>query len=91
MNKRRQDVAEILDFSQTVAIKLVADQGINSSWILASLSHEDIVAICDVIHRPRKLVSGKTPDRGDQISVLATKNLKLMAFMFKTMECCSKD
>ena len=28
---------------------------------------------------------------GNQIFILAAKNLKLMAFMFKTMECCSKD
>ena len=36
-------------------------------------------------------MSGKTPDRGNQITVLAMKNLKLIAFMFKTMEHCSKD
>ena len=36
-------------------------------------------------------MSGRTPDRSNHISVLATKNLKLVAFMFKTMEDCSKD
>ena len=36
-------------------------------------------------------MSGKILDRGNQISVLETKNLKLAIFMFKTMELCSKD
>ena len=35
-------------------------------------------------------MSGKTPDRENQISVPAVKNLKLVAFMFETMENCSK-
>ena len=41
-----------------------------------------------MICRAGRLVSGNSPDRGNQISVLATK---LMAFMFKSMEHCSKD
>ena len=53
-----------LGFGQAVVLKLVDDQGINSPWTLASLSDEDIEAICDVIHRPNGLVSGKTPGRG---------------------------
>ena len=80
-----------LGFSQTVAMKLVDGQGIGSPWTLASLSDEDIATICDVIHRPSGLVSWKTPDRGNQIFVLAKKNLKLAAFMCKTMEHCFKD
>ena len=35
--------------------------------------------------------SEKVLDRGNQISVLATKNLKLVAFMFKMMKHCSKN
>ena len=35
-------------------------------------------------------MSGKMPDGGNKISVLVAKNLKLAAFMFKIMECCSK-
>ena len=80
-----------LGFSQTVAMKLVDDRGIDSPWTVASLSNEDIAAICDVICRPGGLVSGKTLDRGNLISVLAAKNMKLAAFMFKTKEHCSKD
>ena len=80
-----------LGFSQAVVLKLVDDQGIDSPSTLASLSDKDITAICNVICQPSGLLSGKTPVRGNQFSVLATKNPKLMAFMFKTMEHCSKD
>ena len=66
------------------------DQGIDSPWIMASHSHEDITAICNVIRRPGGLVRSKMPDRGNKISILAAKNLKLATFMFKTMEHCSK-
>ena len=30
------------------------------------------------------------PDRVNQISIVATKNLKLIVFIFKMLECCSK-
>ena len=80
-----------LGFSQAMVLKLVDDQEIDSPWTLASLSDENIAAICNMIYRHSGLVSGKTPDRCNQISVLVTKNLKHAAFMFKTMEHCSND
>ena len=89
--KEMEEMFLRLGFSQAVVLKLVEDQEIDSPWILASLSNDDIAAICDMIHRPGGLVSGKTPDKGNKISVMAAKNLKLVAFMFKTMEYCSKD
>ena len=72
-------------------MKLVDDQGIDSPWILASLFDEDIATIYNVILRPGGIVSRKSSNRGNQISVLAAKNLKLVAFVFMTMECYSKD
>ena len=89
--KEMEEIFLRLGFSQAVVLKLVDGQGIDSPWTLASLSDEDITIICDIICRPSGLVSGKTPDRGNQISVLAVNNLKLMAFMFKKMEHCSKN
>ena len=91
ITKEMEEMFLRLGISQVVVLKLVEDQGIDSPWMLASLSDEDITTVCDVIHRPGELVNGKTPDRGSQISVLAAKNLKLVAFTFKTMEHCSKD
>ena len=66
-----EDMFLRLGSSQTVAMKLVDDQGIDSLRILASLSDKDITDICNVIHRPGRLVRGKTPDRGNQLSILA--------------------
>ena len=43
-----------LGFGQTVAQKLMDDQGIDSPWIIASFSHEDITSICNIIRRPRE-------------------------------------
>ena len=78
-----------LGFSQAVVLKLVDDPGIDSPQTLASFFDEDIIAICVMIYRPGGLVSEKTPDTGNQISVLAMRNLKLAAFMLNTMEHCS--
>ena len=66
-----------LGFSQTATMKLVDNKEIDSPWTLAIQCDEDIVTFCDVIRRPGGLVSGKTPDRGNQISILVAKNLKL--------------
>ena len=75
-------------FSQTVTKKLMEDQGINSLRTLASLSSDDIPSICDVIIRPGDLVNRRLLGRVNQISVLATNNLKLTLMMFKMMEHC---
>ena len=80
-----------LCFSQTVARKLVEDQGIDSLWILASLSGKDIATIYDMVCRFNGLVSGKTLDKGNQITVLLLKNTKLVVLMFNKMEHCSRD
>ena len=85
-----KDMFPTLGFSQMVAQKLMDDQGIGSIRILASLSDKNITVFCDVIRRPGGLVGGKMPDRGNQISVLMMKNLKLTAFIFKMMEYCSR-
>ena len=80
-----------LDFSQTMAMKLVDVKGIDSPWTLANISDEDIATVCDMICRPSRSVSRKTPNRRIQIFVLAMKNLKLVVFTFKTRERCTKD
>ena len=72
--KEMEEMFLRIGFSQTVAMKLVGDQGIDSPLILASLSDEDITTICNVIRRPGGLVSRKLPDRGIQISILVVKN-----------------
>ena len=80
--KEMKEVFLRLGFSQTVAMKLVDDKGIDFPLTLASQSDENIATICNMIHSPCRLVSRKMTERGSKIFVLATKNLKLMAFMF---------
>ena len=80
-----------LCFSQTVVRKLEEDQELDSPWTLASLSDEGISTIYEVICRFNGLVSGKTVDKGNQITVLPMKNPKLVVLMFNTMEHCSRD
>ena len=52
-------------FCQTVAEKLVKDQGIDSPQTLTSLSDEDISAICDLIKRSGSFIDVRMPDRGN--------------------------
>ena len=74
-----------LIFSQEVAEKLVDNKGIDSNETLASLFENVIKKICDVIKRPGGLVNGRIPDRGNKISVLLAKNLKLAVLAFEMM------
>ena len=62
-----------LGFSSTVTQKLVDDQEIDSPQTLMSLSDEDITAMCNMSRWPCGLVSSKTPDRRNQISVFGAK------------------
>ena len=61
--KEMEEMYFRLGFNQTVDQKLANDQGIDSPQTLASLSDEDIAAICGMIRRPGGLVSRKMPDR----------------------------
>ena len=88
--KEMEEMFLRLGFNQIVDMKLVDDQRIDFPQTLASLSDEEIAAICNVIQESGMLVMWKMPDRGNEISVLAARYLKLVAFMFKTLEHCSK-
>ena len=72
-----------LMFSQMVAKKLVEDQVIDYSGIIA--------VICEIIRRSCGFVSGRMSERGNQISILVATNFKLTVFMFKMMEHCYKQ
>ena len=61
-------------FSQMVVEKLVQDQRVDFPRTLASLSYENITAICYIIRRPGGLVSRRMPDRENEIFVLLAKN-----------------
>ena len=90
INEEMEEMLLRLGFSKMVAQKLLENQGIYSPWTLASLFNEDTTVICDIIRRPGGMMGRRTQDRGNQISVLVAKNLKLTAFRFKSMEHFSK-
>ena len=75
--KEMEEMFLRLGFNQTVAQKLVEDQGIDSQWTLACFSDEDITTICDVMRRSEGLVGRRTPERGDQVSMLSWKTSSL--------------
>ena len=72
-----------LGFSQTVAMKQVDDQWIDSPWTLASLSDKYITPMHDVIRSPGGLLSKKVSNRDNLISIMGAKKLKLAAFNCK--------
>ena len=76
--KQMEEMFLRLGFSHAVVLKLVDDQR-----TLASLSDEDIAAICNMIHGPGGLVNGTTPERGNLISVLVAENFKLVVFILR--------
>ena len=64
------------------------DQGIISPRTRASLSDHDITVICGIFRRLCGFISGRMPDRGNQISILVVNYLKISTLMFKIIECC---
>ena len=62
--KEMEEIFLTLRFSQSVTVKLMNDQRIDSSQTLAGLSDEDTTTICNVIRRPDGLVSGEYSQRG---------------------------
>lgn len=87
--KEIEEIFVRLGFNQMIAQKLVEDQGIDCPQTLAGLSDEYITTIYDIIRRPEGLIDWRALDRGNQISLLVTKNLKLAALIFISIECCS--
>ena len=70
-------------FNQTVADRKTKK---DFAETLSNLLHDKFAAICNVIiSRPSGLVSRRSPDWENQISILADKNNRLVAFAFKTM------
>ena len=61
---------------------LVREQGLNSPDRLRVLTDKNVDDICNVVRKPGSKNADGTPDRGQQVSVIAQENLKLAAFLF---------
>ena len=82
MASKLQDMNIALGFSPKAAKLLVREQGLNSTKKLQALTNKHVDNICNVVKKPGGTNAHGTPDRGQQVSVIAQKNLKFAAFLF---------
>ena len=64
------------------ANKLVREQRLDSLDRLKVLMDKNVNDICNVIRKPGGMNANGTPDRVQQVSVIAQENLKLATFLF---------
>ena len=91
MALKLQDMYTRLGFSPKAAKLLVREQGLNSPDRLRVLTDKNVDDICNVMRKPGGKNADGTPDRGQQVSVIAQENLKLAAFLFHHRWRCTLD
>ena len=79
-----------LGFSPKAAKLLIREQGLDSPERLKVLTDKNY-NICNVMRKPGGKNTDGTPDRGQQVSVIAQENLKLAAFLFHHRWRCTLD
>ena len=70
---------------------LVREQGVDSHERLSVFTYKNIDDICNVLRKPGGKNANWTPDRGQQVSVIAQENLKLAIFLFHHQWRCTFD
>ena len=70
---------------------LVREQGLDSPERLRALTDKNVNDICNVVRKPGSKNADGTPNRGQQVSVIAQENLKLAVFMFHHWWSCTFD
>ena len=70
-----------LGFSPKAATLILREQGQNSDR-LRILTDKNVDDICNVTRKPGGKNANRTPNRGQQVSVIAQENLKLTAILF---------
>ena len=70
---------------------LIKEQGLDNTNRLRVLTDKNVYDICHVVRKPGgKNVDG-TPNRGQQVSVIAQENMKLATFLFHHWWRCTLD
>ena len=69
-------------FSPEAAKLLNSEQGLDSSERLRVLTDKNVNDNCNIVKKQGSKNADKMPDRGQQVSVIAQENLKLVAFLF---------
>ena len=77
-----QEMHVCLRFSPNAAKKQANEQGLNNSDHLQVFNNKNVNGICNVVRKPDSKNANKMFDRGQQVSVMAQKNLKLTALLF---------
>ena len=79
-----------LGFSPKAAKLLIREQGLDNPNRLRVLTNKNVDDICNVVRKPGSKNADGTPDRGQQVSVIAQENLKL-AFLFHHRWICTLE
>ena len=80
-----------LGFSPKAATLLVREQGLDSPERLRVLTAKNVNDICNVMRKPGSKNADRTPERGQQISFIVQKNVKLATFLFLHRWRCTLD
>ena len=80
-----------LGFSPEAAKLLISEQRLDSPDRLRVLTDKNVDDIFNVVRRPGGKNADGTPNRGQQVSVIAQENLKLAAFLFHHRWRCTLD
>ena len=80
-----QDMYIQLGFTPKAAKLLIREQGLDSPERLQVLTDKNVDDICNVMRKPGGKNANGMPDRGQQVSIIAQKNLKLAVFLFHHM------
>ena len=78
-------------FSPEAAKLLVREQRLDNPNRLRVLTEKNVDDICNVVRKPGGKNADGTPNRGQQVSVIAQENLKLKAFLFHHRWRCTLD
>ena len=78
-------------FSLESARLLVREQELDSPERLKVLTDMNVDDICKVMRKPGSKSTNGTPDRGQQVSVIAQENLELAVFLFHHWWRCIFD
>ena len=70
---------------------LVREQRLDNPNRLRILMDKNVTDICNVMRKPGSKNADGTPDRGQQVLVIAQENLKLAAFLFHHRWGCTLD
>ena len=80
-----------LGFSPEAAKLLISEQKLDSPDRLRVLTDKNVDDIFNVVRMPGGKNADGTPNRGQQVSVIAQENLKLAAFLFHHRWRCTLD